>query len=94
MSQQLEQNLDIAQAIEVYRLWCYRNAKDYIVPDLSKVEVATHKGKPALILRTEKGLKLARLTILESGFSVGWVNWFIPRPRLANKKKYSISSIQ
>lgn len=86
MSKQLEQNLDIAQAIEVYRLWCYRNAKDYIAPDLSKVEIATHKGKPALILRAITEVKLAELAILESSFKVSWVNWFIPRPRLTNKK--------
>lgn len=84
-------NLDIDAVIQTYRLWCYRNAKEYIAPDLSKVEIAIHKEKPALILRTEKGLKLARLSILESGFSVSWVNWFIPKPRLVGKKKYLIS---
>ena len=94
INQQTEQPLDIAQAIETYRLWCFRNGKEFIQVDTSKIEVVSHKGKPALILRSTTGGKLARLRILESGFVVSWINFFVSPNYKSGKKKYTVPSYQ
>jgi len=85
MSQQPNQLPSPEKAAELYRLWCHRNIKDYIPPDLGKTEKGMHKGKPTLILRAAKGYKLAIIGFSRKGLSVLWGNSFPTRRAVSRR---------
>ncbi len=82
-AQAIDATLDPQKAIEVYRLFCQKNFKQYTTPDPSKTEKGTHRDKDAIILRTSTGDKLAIVGITKRGLGILWEN----SPPLQHKPK-------